>query len=177
MFFDFPLPIAPSFMKMDLSELPIIVGGFLLGPLASAIMAVVKILIKVMLKPTSTMYLGELANFVGSITYVLPASIIYTELKNKRRAIIGLALGSVLASIALTIFNSYFLFPLYMNVFHMSEEVIIGMCSAINPFIDSMTKVMLLSVLPFNLVKFAITSIITYIFYKRISKTIKNLIN
>ena len=177
MFFDFPLPIAPSFMKMDLSELPVMVGGFLLGPIASVVIAFIKVAIKFVLKGTSTMFLGELANLIGSIMYALPASIIYIKLKNKRRAIIGLTVGTILSSLACTMCNALFLFPLYMNVFHMSEETIIGMCKAIFPFIDSMTKVMFLSVFPFNIVKFGITSIITYIFYKRISKIIKKVID
>ena len=176
MFFDFPIPIAPAFMKMDLSDLPIIIGGFLLGQIQGIVIAAIKIVIKIVMKPTSTMFLGELANFIGSIAYVVPASLIYVKLKNKKRAIIGLVVGSILSSVACTLCNLLFLFPLYMNMFHMSEETIIGMCSAINPHIDSMAKVMILSVFPFNLIKYLTTSVITYIFYKNISKAIKGLI-
>ena len=176
MYFDFPLPIAPSFMKMDLSELPVIVGGFVLGPVECIAIAILKALIKFVMKGTSTMFLGELANIIGSVSYALPASIIYKSLKTKKRAIIGLIIGSILSSIVCTICNAAFIFPIYFNVFHMSEETIIKMCSAIVPIIDSMTKVYLLSVLPFNLIKFSITSIITYIFYKHISKQIKYLL-
>ena len=177
MYFDFPLPIAPSFMKMDLSDLPIIVGGFILCPIASIIIAIIKILLKIIIKGTSTMFLGELANIIGSISYALPASIIYNNLKNKKRAIIGFIVGILAASFMCTICNAVFLFPLYINIFHMSEEAIIKMCSAIIPSIDSMTKVMLLSVFPFNLIKYIITSILTYILYKNISKFIKSIIN
>ena len=177
MYFDFPLPIAPTFMKMDLSELPVIIGGFVLGPIECVSIAVFKVLIKFILKGTSTMFLGELANIIGSITYALPASIIYKALKTKERAVIGMIIGIILASVACTLCNALFLFPLYMKAFHMSEEVIIKMCSAIVPFIDSMTKVYLFSVLPFNIVKFSIASIITYIFYKNISKHIKSILN
>lgn len=176
MFFDFPIPIAPAFMKMDLSDLPIIIGGFLLGSIQGIVIAAIKIVIKIVMKPTSTMFLGELANFIGSIVYVVPASLIYVKLKNKKRAIIGLVVGSILSSVACTLCNLLFLFPLYMNMFHMSEETIIGMCSTINPHIDSMAKVMILSVFPFNLIKYLTTSVITYIFYKNVSKAIKGLI-
>ena len=177
MYFDFPLPIAPTFMKMDLSELPVIIGGFVLGPVECVSIAVFKVLIKFVLKGTSTMFLGELANIIGSITYALPASIIYKSLKTKERAVIGMIIGIILASVACTLCNALFLFPLYIKAFHMSEEVIIKMCSAIVPFIDSMTKVYLFSVLPFNIVKFSIASIITYIFYKNISKHIKSILS
>ena len=177
MYFDFPLPIAPTFMKMDLSELPVIIGGFVLGPVECISIAVFKVLIKFVLKGTSTMFLGELANIIGSISYALPASIIYKALKTKERAVIGMIIGIVLASVVCTLCNALFLFPLYIKVFHMSEEVIIKMCNTIIPFIDSMTKVYLFSVLPFNIVKFSISSIITYIFYKNISKHIKSILS
>lgn len=177
MFFDFPIPVAPSFMKMDLSELPVIIGGFVLGPTQCVVIAVLKVVIKFLIKGTSTMFLGEIANIIGSITYALPASIIYKTLKTKERAVIGLILGVCLASIMCTLCNALFLFPVYIKVFHISESMIIGMCSKIFPFIDSMTKVYLLSVLPFNIIKFSIASIITYIFYKRISTYIKRILN
>ena len=177
MYFDFPLPIAPTFMKMDLSELPVIIGGFVMGPIECITIAVFKVLIKFVLKGTSTLFLGELANIIGSISYALPASIIYKSLKTKKRAVIGMFIGIIFSSIICTICNAVFLFPLYINIFHMSEEVIIKMCNSIIPFIDSMNKVYLFSVLPFNIVKFSISSIITYIFYKNISKYIKNILN
>ena len=176
MYFDFPLPIAPTFMKMDLSDLPVIIGGFVLGPIECIAIAVLKVLIKFVLKGTSTMFLGELANIIGSVSYALPASIIYKSLKTKKRAIIGLIVGIIASSIMCTICNIAFIFPLYINIFHLSEEAIIKMCAAIIPIIDSMTKVYLLSVFPFNLVKYTLTSIITYIFYKRISQQIKNIL-
>ncbi len=173
MFLDFQLPMFLSFMKMDLSDLPVIVGGFIFGPLDSIIIAAVKILVKLILKPTSTIYVGELANFLGSIMYALPASLIYMKFKNKKRAIIGLLVGTLVASIGITICNMMFIFPFYMKLFNITDEIIIAMCSKIFPYIDNMTKVYLLSVLPFNLLKYGISSVITFIFYKKISKTIK----
>ena len=173
MFLDFQLPIFLSFMKMDLSDLPVIIGGFIFGPLDSIIIAVLKILIKFLLKPTSTVYVGEIANLIGSILYSLPASLIYIKFKNKKRAIIGLIIGVIVASVGITICNMIFIFPFYMQLFNITDVIIIGMCNKIFPYIDSMFKVYLLSVLPFNLVKYGLSSIITFLFYKRISKTIK----
>lgn len=173
MFLDFQLPIFLSFMKMDLSDLPVIIGGFIFGPLDSIIIAVLKILIKLLLKPTSTVYVGEIANLIGSILYSLSASLIYIKFKNKKRAIIGLIIGVIVASVGITICNMIFIFPFYMQLFNITDVIIIGMCNKIFPYIDSMFKVYLLSVLPFNLVKYGLSSIITFLFYKRISKTIK----
>ena len=85
--------------------------------------------------------------------------------------------GIILASVVCTLCNALFLFPIYIKVFHMSEEVIIKMCNTIIPYIDSMMKVYIFSVLPFNIVKFLISSVITYIFYKNISKHIKSILS
>lgn len=158
---------------MDLSDLPVIVGGFIFGPLDSIIIAALKILVKLILKPTSTVYVGELANFIGSVMYALPASLIYIKFKNKKRAIIGLIAGTLVASIGITICNMLFIFPFYMKLFNITSEVIVAMCGKIFPYIDNMSKVYLLSVLPFNLFKYSLSSVITLLFYKRISKTIK----
>ena len=177
MYFDFPLPVAPTFMKMDLAEIPVIVSGFILGPVECVLVAVLKVVIKFVIKGSSTMFLGELANIIGSISYALPASLIYKALKTKERAVIGMALGAFLSSIVCTLCYALFLFPVYIRAFYMTEEKIIEMCSKILPFIDSMNKVYLFSVLPFNLVKFSVTSVITYFFYKSISKYIKNILN
>ena len=176
MYIDFPIPIAPSFMKMDLSELPVIIGGFLLGPVASVVIAILKVMIKFVIKGTSTMFVGELANIIGSVSYALPATLIYTKLKTKKRAIIGLIVGTITASVIITCCNATFIFPLYIKVLHMSEESIIKMCSKILPFIDNMSKVYILSVFPFNIIKFTTTSVITLLFYKNISRTIKNIL-
>ena len=176
MTFNFPIILAPSFMKMDLSELPIMIGGFVLGPIESVIIAILKVLVKFVLKPSTSMYTGELANLIGSVSYVLPASIIYNKFKTKRRAIYGMALGVVLASVICTISNKLFIFPMYMELYGMTESSIIKICSAIMPFIDNMNKVYLYSVLPFNVIKYLITTIITYFLYKKISIQIKNIL-
>lgn len=177
MYIDFPLPIAPSFMKMDLSELPVIIGGFLLGPVECVLIAILKVVIKFVIKGSSTMFIGEIANIIGSISYAFPASIIYSKIKTKKRAIYGLITGVLSSSVIMTLCNMFFIFPAYIRItmFNMSEEKIITKCSEIFPFIDSMPKVYLFSVLPFNLVKYTTVSIITFIFYKRISKIIKNI--
>ena len=176
MYLDFPLPIAPSFMKMDLSEIPVIVGGFLLGPISSVVIGILKVLIKFVIKGTSTMFVGEIANIIGSIAYALPASLIYHRLKTKQRAILGLILGTIISSVVITCCNALFIFPLYIKIFHMNEEVIIHMCNKIFLFIDSMSKVYVLSVFPFNIIKFTTVSVITLLFYKHISKAIKSIL-
>ena len=175
MYIDFPIAISPSFMKLDFAELPVMIGGFVLGPIPGVIIAVVKILLKIVIKGSNTMFVGELANLIGSICYVLPASIIYKKHKTKKTALQGMCAGTLITSVICTISNYLFLFPTYMKLYGMSEESIISMCRAINPFIDDMFKVMLLSVFPFNIIKYIFVSAVTYILYKTISKFIKSI--
>ena len=175
MYIDFPIAVAPSFMKVDFSELPIMIGGFLYGPITGVIIAVVKILLKIVVKGSNTMFVGEAANLIGSISFVLPASIYYNKHKTKKIAVHSMAVGTIVSSVVCTISNYLFLFPAYIKIYGMSEESIVNICKAINPYIDSMMKVMLLSVLPFNILKYFFVSILTYMLYKNISKFIKNL--
>ena len=175
MLFNFPIPIAPSFMKMDLSEIPLVIGTFLLDFNASICMVFLKQIIKIIIKPSSTFYVGELSNLIGNLFYVVPCSIIYSKYKNKTSAIYSLILACILTSIVSTIVNSLFVFPMYIKIFGMSELQIIEMCKKINPYIDSINKVYIMSVFPFNLVKYGISSIVSFFVYKRISNLIKKI--
>lgn len=175
MLFNFPTPLAPSFMKMDLSEIPLIIGAFLLGPKASISLVVLKQIIKLIIKPSSTLYIGELSNLIGNLCYVVPASIVYFKLKNKQNAIYGLIIGVIFTSIISTIVNSILVFPLYFKLYGLNEQQIIEMCKSINQNIDSLSKVYLFSVFPFNLFKYGISSIVSFLTYKKISNLIKKI--
>ena len=78
MLFEIPLTIlAPSFYKLDFSELPVMIGGMYLGPVAAVVIELVKILLKLVLKGTTTAFVGEFANFAVGCSLVLPAVIVY----------------------------------------------------------------------------------------------------
>ena len=96
MVFELPLPfIAPSFYGLDLSEIPVLVGTFSMGPLAGVVIELVKVLVKLLIKPTSTGFVGELANFCFGCSMILPAGWIYKVNRTKKGAIIGMAVGTV----------------------------------------------------------------------------------
>ena len=173
MLFELPIPLVPSFIKMDFSELPIIIAGFLYGPLYGSAAALIKILLHLVMKGTSTGGVGELANLAGSLAYMLPAALIYQHRKSRSAAILGLAVGTVITSIVMVLLNTYVTFPLYIRVFGMTEEVIIGMGHAVNPLVNDMLTMMLCSVLPFNLFKYGVVSLITVLVYKRLSVILK----
>ncbi|MEG7530260.1 MAG: ECF transporter S component [Hungatella sp.] len=168
MLFEFPLPfIAPSFYGLDLSEVPVLVGTFALGPVAGTVIELVKILVKFLIKPTSTGGVGELANFCIGCALILPAGWIYQFKKTKQGAIIGMAVGTISMAAVGAVLNALVMLPFYSNF--MPLDTILAAGAAINPAISNVWTFVLLSVAPFNLLKGAIVSLITALVYKRIS--------
>lgn len=166
MFLDIPLLfVAPGFMKLDLSDVPALVSGFAMGPVYGILVQLIKNLLN--LAKSSTGGVGELSNFIVGSSYVLVSSLIYNKNKNLKIAFVGLAFG-VLAMTALAMISNYFVvFPLYAKLM-IPMETIISMGTAVNPAINSLEKMMLLSVLPFNLIKGAVNGLITMLVYKRV---------
>lgn len=173
MFIKFPLPFAPTFMEMDISELPSLIGGFAMGPLAGVLIVVLKLVLNILLNGTKTFYVGELSNLIVSCTFVLVSSIIYKKGKDKKSAILGLVLGSLCMSTVAVLSNYFFIFPLYAKILKLDLNVFVGMVSKINPLVNSYFTMMLFSIFPFNLVKTFTTSIVTLFLYKKISKILK----
>ena len=170
---DFPIFFAPGFYKMDFSELPILVGSFAFGPVAGVMMEFVKILLKLCIKGTSTAFIGDLANFVVGCSLVLPASIVYYIRKNKKMAIGGLALGTLIMTIFGSGFNALYLLPKFSELFGMPMDAIIGMGTAINSSIHSVWTLVFFAVVPFNILKGVVVSAITMLLYKHISPILK----
>lgn len=168
MLFEVPLPfIAPSFYGLDLAEVPVLVGTFALGPVAGAVTEVVKILIKLVLKPTSTGFVGEFANLAIGCALVIPAGIIYQINKTKKGALYGMITGTVVMSVAGIVINALVMLPFYSNF--MPLENIIAAGAAINPFVSNIWTFAIICVGPFNVIKGFVVSLITWLVYKRIS--------
>lgn len=175
MYFDFPIPfIAPSFYAMDLSEVPVMIGSFMLGPTAGVIMEAVKVILKVFIKGTSTAFVGDFANFILGCAFVVPASIIYHFKKSRKMAFIGLVTGALTLIIAGMAMNAFYLLPKYSQLYGMPVEAFIEMGNKINPAINNVYTFVALAVAPFNLIKAVSVSIITMLLYKPLSKLIKS---
>lgn len=173
MFLEIPLFFAPSFYEIDLSEIPILICTFYLGPVSGVICEFLKVFLKLLLKGTSTAYVGDFANFALGCSMVLPASIVYHCKKSKRTAIWGLILGSAVMTVFGSLFNAFYLIPKYVDLFGMPLEVIIGMGTDVNPAIDSLGTLVLFAVVPFNIVKGLIVSVLTRLLYKRVERLLK----
>lgn len=174
MLFEIPLPfIAPSFYGLDLAEVPILVGTFALGPVAGIIMEVVKVLIKLLMKPTSTGFVGEFANIAIGCSLVVPAGLIYHLRKTKKSAMVGMIIGSVFMAVAGVVINAVVMLPFYSNF--MPLETIIAAGAAINPAVSNIWTFAIICVGPFNLLKGAVVSVITSLVYKRVSVMIHSM--
>lgn len=174
MFLEFPLPIFPSFLQVDLSDIPALIGAFSLGPVAGILIELFKNVLHVMFKGSTTGLVGEFANFaVGSI-FVFVAGIVYKQKKSKGTAIIGLVTGTIAMSIVASILNYTILLPLYSKAFKAPIDAFVQMGAVLNPNIKSVKDLVLMSILPFNLLKGIIVSIATFPIYKGVSPMIQN---
>ena len=168
---DFPLLfLAPEFYKLDFSELPVMLCGFFLGPSAAVACEAVKILLKLLIKGTSTAFVGDFANFAVGCSLVLPASIVYHLHKSRKGALIGLVLGTIVLTLFGSAFNAIYLLPKFSQLYGIPLDAIIGMGSKINGNIHSITTFVLLAVAPLNLVKGISVSVLTLLLYKRVAR-------
>ena len=173
--FDFPIPfLAPFFYKLDFSEIPALVGAFAFGPVAGVMIEFCKILLKLVIKGTSTAFVGDLANFVIGCSLVLPASIIYMFKKTKKVAVMSCVAGSVFMTVFGTAFNGIYLLPAFSVMYGMPLEAIIAMGAEINGKINSVTTFVCFAVAPINVIKSVAASTVTLAVYKPLSPILKN---
>ena len=166
---DFPIPFAPSFYKMDFSEIPALIGAFAFGPVAAVMIEFCKIVLKLLFKGTSTAFVGDLANFIIGCSLLLPASIIYLFRKTKKNAVIGCVVGTLIMTVFGSAFNAVYLIPKFAQLYGLPLDSIIEMGHAINPAINSVTTLALFAVVPMNLLKGAAVSVVTVLVYKKLS--------
>lgn len=170
MYLEMPLPFMPPFLKLDISSVPILIAGFMFGPMPAILAAAVKDLVHLM--STQTGGVGELADFLITCAFVVSASLVYRHNKSKRSALWGCVLGVVVITVTGMLANKFLLIPFYMKV--MPIEAIVGACSAINPLIGSIDTYIIFGAGPFNMIKGIIVSIITMLVYKRVSVALKS---
>lgn len=179
MFIKFPLPMLfPSFLDFQVSNLPAIIGGFLLGPVYGSLIVIIRFLIK--LSFTSTQYVGELADLIIGLAVVISSSIIYIKNKTRKGALIALTTSTVIWVITSVLLNRYVLVPFYIElVFKGDVNAFVNFCKII-PGINEqnyMQKYLVYAVLPFNLLLSISVNLITFLVYKRLSNFIKTYFN
>lgn len=169
MVFEIQLPFSPSFVKFDFSDLPVMLGGFLIGPFAGGIIVFMKILLHFLLNGTTSFFVGDLSNLLLTLSFVLPASFIYQQKKTKKTTIQGLLVSIICTSLLAIIFNLFLIFPLYLKVLNLKMVDLINMIHVVNPLVKDVFMMIVFSLLPFNLFKYSIVSMITMLSYKKLS--------
>ena len=159
MTFDIPLPFAPTFYKIDFSEVPVLIGCFTMGPLAGVGIELIKNLLHIVISGTQTAGVGEVANFLIGCAFIVPAGLIYHKKHTRTGALIGMA----------SLMNAYVLLPVYAKAFGMPLNALVEMGTAINAKITSVSTLILFAVTPFNLLKGVLVSLIVFLIYKKIS--------
>lgn len=156
-----------AFYKLDLSNLPVLLGAFSMGPVAGLIILLLKSFIG-MLHSTSA-FVGELADFIMGAAYVLPAALIYRMRKTRGGALVGMLTGTVCMVLVAVVVNWKIMLPFYMNAMGRPMDAIIGMAAAAVPAVKSEWDLLLMVTAPFNLLKGVVLSLLTFLLYKRIS--------
>lgn len=167
MFIQFPLPIAPPFMKVDLADVPALIGGFSMGPIYGVLIQLIKNILN--LTKTSTGGVGEMSNFIVGGLFVFVAAMIYRKKKTKHTATIALIVGMVIMTLAATFSNAFIIFPLYGKIMGVGMDAFVQMTHKVNGLVESYFSLMVFAIVPFNLIKGTIEIIVTKLLYKHVS--------
>ena len=169
MMFEIPLFFAPSFYKIDLSEIPVLIGTFAMGPVAGMFIELIKVVLHMLFKGSSTAGVGDFANFLIGCAMIVPAGLIYKKKHNRTGAIVGMISGTLFMTILGCFLNAYVLLPAYAKAFQMPMDALVGMGTAVNSHITSVTTLVIFAIVPFNLLKGVLVSLIVFLIYKKIS--------
>ena len=167
MYMEFPIPIMPGFIKMDISELPALIASFAYGPLSGIAVCLIKNLIK--LPSTSTAAVGELFNFVMGALFVGVAGIVYKKNKTRKGAIIGAVAGALIMALVSLPYNYIVVYPAYVVMYHLPLEAIIGMYQAINPNVNGLLACLVTFNVPFTFAKGMVDALLCFLIYKPLS--------
>ena len=167
MYMEFPIPIMPSFVKLDVSELPALLAAYANGPVSGIAVCLIKNLIK--LPSTSTAAVGELFNFVMGALFVGVAGLIYKRNKTRKGAIVGALLGALVMAVVSVPYNYFIVYPAYVVMYHLPLDAIIGMYQAINPNVNGLLNCLLVFNLPFTFFKGMLDAVICFAIYKPLS--------
>ena len=168
-FIEFPVPLSPSFARMDLSDIPALIGAFALGPATGVIIELIKNVLQLL--STSTAGVGELANFLIGASYVWIAGFIYKYKRTKKGAISAYIISSIVMGVVAMIVNYFILLPLFETF--MPLDQLIASFSEFLPFIQTKLDVVLYNVLPFNVIKGLVVGLVTMVVYKKLTPVLK----
>ena len=171
MYIGIKLPFMPSFITLDMADLPALIGSFAYGPARGAVICVLKNLLHLLIQGSQTGGVGEISNALLGIFFVVPAGLIYSKMKTKKGAFIGALVGAVAMAVMSIFSNYYFVYPVYTNF--MPMEAIIAAYSAINPKVTNLGQALIMFNMPFTFMKGMISLAISMLIYKPLSPILK----
>ncbi len=172
MMLEFPISfLIPSFIKFDFSELPALITAFSLGPWWGVLVCFIKNALHLFVGTTAGV--GELSNFVLGAIFVYAAGVVYKKNKTRRGALIGALVGATLMAVISVATNYFFVYPIYAKML-IPMDAIVGMYSALLPFVDNLLEALLIFNLPFNLAKGLIDAAVCFLIYKKLSPILKS---
>lgn len=167
MFLDFSVPVIPSFVKMDISELPALLASFSLGPVSGIVVCLLKNVFNLIFHG-STGGIGELCNFLLGATFVGIAGLIYKYKKTRTGAVIGALVGAAVMAVISIPVNYFISYPVYAAMFGGMDKILAAY-NAIRPGSDGLLECLLVFNAPFTLVKGLIDAALTFLIYKPLS--------
>lgn len=168
MFIEVATPFFPSFLKIDISDLPALIGAFALGPMAGVTIELLKNILHGIFVG-GTAFVGELANFLVGAILVYVSGYIYNKNKTRGTAITSLIAGTLVMTVAASILNYFIFLPLYETVLHFPISAIVAMGNKVNSHIKDLNSFVILAIAPFNIIKGVVLSILTTVIYKSVS--------
>ncbi|MFI3170380.1 MAG: ECF transporter S component [Faecalibacterium sp.] len=170
MFIQFPIPmLIPAFVQMDISDLPALIGAFALSPVYGIVICLLKNILHIVIKGSTTAGVGEICNFLLGATFTFTAGFIYHRNKSRKGAIIGSVVGAVLMGLLSVPINFYITYPTYEIAYGMPMEVILSMYQAILPSVETLLECLVIFNLPFTIFKGLCSVVLCYLVYKPLS--------
>ncbi|MBM7643886.1 riboflavin transporter FmnP [Scopulibacillus daqui] len=173
----FPLPIFPAFLQMDFSDIPALIGGILLGPAAGVLIEALKNFLHYLILGSLTgVPVGEFSNFIAGSLFIIAGTWFYKKKKNASSLIYGLIFATIFVSVIMTFANYFIIFPSYALFLGFTTDQAIAMSQSINHKIHSLFTLVVFAVLPFNLLKGMVLTIITVPIYSKLKSRLKTFV-
>ena len=169
---EFSMPMMPPFYKIDFSDVPTVIALFTMGPVPAICVEVMKILIKLITVGTNSMYVGELANLLGILLFIIPVWLLYNKMgKTRKAAVTALAVNVPIRIVFSCFLNACITLPLYAKAMGMPLDEVVQAVAFVNPMITDLTTFLVLATVPFNLVKITLNFAVGYWLYDRLKAT------
>lgn len=172
MSFEFSIPMMPPFYKVDFSDVPSVIALFTAGPFSAICVEVIKIFIKLFTVGTNSMYVGEFANLLGILLYVIPTWIVYKKMGQTRKAAVTALASNIPIRILFSCFlNACITLPLYSKAMGISLDAVVQMVGSVNPMIQNLPTFIILATIPFNLIKVSLNFAVGYLVFSKLRST------